>query len=151
MTSRASIGYTTHIVMQYSIRSLRKYMNYGIKLIAKDSWQQLVLNVDIKSTMGKKRHSRCTEQQRQQMSVAKRPDRGRNFSVLFMDQLHQDHRECFKSQRYVGFTSKSIDPESLEVDKTWLLQASQSICRQDKVENHYIEMREHRQVTGILT
>lgn len=37
--------------------------------------------------------------------------------MLPVTQLHPDHLECFKSHRYVKFTSKSIELESLEVGK----------------------------------
>lgn len=34
-----------------------------------------------------------------------------------MDKAHQNQLECFKNHRYVDFTSKSIELESLEVGK----------------------------------
>lgn len=75
--------------------------------------------------------------------VAKKPDWRQYFSVLSVDQLWQNHLECFKSQSYVDFTSKSIELESLELGKACLQQTIQVIYRHGIVENLYIEMKEH--------
>ena len=132
-----------------SIKML-KYLNHGTKLMAKDSWKTLVLNRDFKSAMGEKKDFWCTKQNGKgnRMLIAKIPE-----GTIFQ---HCPWTKRIRiNQNVLKITDMWTSPPNLLSWNLWKQVKSVLASTSDYFQAWQIfltpEIREHGQVTGILT